>query len=86
MKTAKLILIVCAFICAVILAFGLVGVIVTAVQYLFVLAVLLLVGTVAVKVLKKSDPPQLDDFKGPDKDLARVRRTLAEYKRKELTK
>jgi uncharacterized membrane-anchored protein YhcB (DUF1043 family) len=87
MKTAKLVLIVLALIFTVILAFGIVGVIMHFVQYLFALALLLLVGVVAVKVLRRPDePPQLASFTDHTRELERVQQTLDEYKRKQLPK
>jgi uncharacterized membrane-anchored protein YhcB (DUF1043 family) len=87
MKTIKLVLIVLALVFTVILAFGIVGVIMHFVQYLFALALLLLVGVVAVKVLRRPDePPQLAPFTDHARELERVQRTLDEYKRKQLPK
>jgi Flp pilus assembly protein TadB len=88
MKTTKFVLMFAGLIFLALLAFLLAGVVVTIVQYLFIAAALLVVGTLAYKVLRRGDAPapQLPDFKEQDKNLERVRRTLAEYKRKELPK
>lgn len=88
MKTIKFVLMFAGFIFVAILAFLLVGLAVTIVQYLLIAAALLIVGLLAYKVLRHGDAPmsQLPDFKEQDKNLERGRRTLAEYKRKELSK
>jgi hypothetical protein len=88
MKTIKLILMLAGFIFLVVLAFLLFGVAITLLQYLLIIGAVVLVGMLAYKVLRKPDAPtpQLPDFKAHDKELERVRRTLAEYKRKELPK
>jgi len=86
MKTIKLVLMLAGFIFLVVLAFLLFGVVTALVQYLLILGAVILVGMLAYKVLRNPERPQLPDFKEHDKDLERVRRTLAEYKRKELPK
>ena len=86
MKTIKLVLMLCGAIFLLVLAFLLFGVVTALVQYLIVIGAVVLLGMLAYKVLRNPERPQLTDFKQHDKDLARVRRTLAEYKRKELPK
>ncbi|HYX43348.1 MAG TPA: hypothetical protein VE821_16700 [Pyrinomonadaceae bacterium] len=88
MKTIKLVLMLCGAIFLLVLAFLLFGVVTALVQYLIVIGAVVLLGMLAYKVLRNPErtQPQLTDFKQHDKDLARVRRTLAEYKRKELPK
>ena len=86
MKTIKLVLMLVGFIALVVVAFFLFGFAIALIQYLFIIGAVVLVGMLAYKVLRNPERPQLTDFKEQDKDLARVRRTLAEYKRKELPK
>ena len=81
MKYAKLVLIAVALLLGAFVALAAIGVIITAVQYLFWLAVICLVGIVVVKLLKKSDAPQLES-KRADREIASAERILAEYKRK----
>lgn len=86
MKEAKFILALIAIVLGLFLAFAAIGMIVTAVKYLFWLGVVLLAGAVVVKLLKKSDAPQLATKSASANELETVRRTLDEYKRRELTK
>ena len=88
MKTIKLVLMLVGFIALVVLAFFLFGFAVALLQYLLVIGAVVLVGLLAYKVLRNPEraQPQLTDFKQQDKELARVRRKLDEYKRKELPK
>ncbi len=86
MKSAKIILTAIAVILGLFLAFAAIGMIVTAVKYLFWLGVILLAGTIAVKLLRKSDAPQLEAKNSHANELKTTQRTLNEYKRRELTK
>lgn len=86
MKEAKFLIALIAVVLGLFLAFAAIGMIVTAVKYLFWLGVILLAGTVAVKLLKKFSAPQLETKSAPANELETVRRALDEYKRRELTK
>ena len=87
MKTVKIILITLGLIFVAVIAFLLFGLAVQIVQYLFVFAVIALLGVAAVKVLRQPKPKrQLESFKEEGKALANAERVLAEYKRKHLPK
>lgn len=55
-------------------------------KYLIFFGVLLLVGAVAYKALKKGDRPEAYQLGDYDSDLARADRLLEEMRRKQLTK
>ena len=82
MKVAKLFLILVALLLGAFVALAAIGFIVTAVQYLFWLAVICIVGAVAVKLLTKADARQLES-KSAYKELEKADRLLEEYKRKQ---
>ncbi len=85
MKNAKIIFYAVVIFLAAIGAFMLFGFIVAAVQYLFILGVLILGGMLVVKLLKKSDDPQLET-KRASKELKEMQLKLEEIKRKQLSK
>ncbi|MBA3322453.1 MAG: hypothetical protein H0T45_13550 [Pyrinomonadaceae bacterium] len=85
MNFIKLILLAVVLILAAMLAFAAIGVIFTALQYLFWLGVIIIAGAVAYKLLKKPSPPQLETG-DPFLTLENAERTLEEYKRKQLSK
>lgn len=81
MSNVKTILIIIAVVLGTVLALAAIGMIITALQYLFWLGVLCLAAVVAVKLFKKSDSPQLES-KNHIKELKNAERSLEEYKRK----
>lgn len=85
MSNVKTILTVIAIVLGAVLALAAIGMIVTALQYLFWLGMLCLAAVVAVKLLRKPDSQPLEG-KGHQKELKNVGRTLEEYKRKYLAK
>jgi 4-hydroxybenzoate polyprenyltransferase len=87
MNYIKLILIAVGLILAAILAFSIVGIVYTALWYLFLLGIVAVGGTIAYKVLKKDEVSKLKE--GAPVAIAEMKnadRTLEEYKRKYLTK
>jgi len=67
-------------------AFMVFGLIAAAIQYLFILGVLILGGVLAYKLLKKPyDDPQLE-AKRANRELKEVTRKLEEIKRKQFSK
>jgi hypothetical protein len=88
MNYIKLILIAVGLILATMLAFSVIGIIYSAMWYLFLLGVVAIGGAVGYKLLKKeAEQPQLED-KMPVviADMKNADRTLEEYKRKYLSK
>jgi uncharacterized membrane-anchored protein YhcB (DUF1043 family) len=85
MKTAKLIFYALVILLAALGAFAVYGLVVAAIPYLFGLVAILLVGFVVVKMLKKSDKPQLKAV-DPDRELKEAIRQLEEIKRKQFLK
>jgi membrane protein implicated in regulation of membrane protease activity len=85
MNNIKNILTVVALILGAIVALSLVGMVITALQYLFWLGVICIAAVVAVKLLKKTDAPQLES-KSYMKELKSAERTLQEYKRQNPSK
>jgi len=81
MNKVKTILIIIAVVLGTVLALAAIGMIVTALQYLFWLGVLCLAAVAAIKLFKKSDSPQLES-KSHIKELKNAERSLEEYKRK----
>lgn len=85
----KTVLTVVAVILGILLAMSVVGMVITAVQYLFWLGVICLAVFVALKLFKKSEPPQLESkdplnvLKNAEQNAAR---SIEEYKRKYLAK
>jgi hypothetical protein len=55
-------------------------------KYLVFFGIVLLVGAVAYKALKKGDRPETYQLGDADSDLARTDRILEEMRRKQLTK
>ena len=80
MKNIKKILTIIAFILGAIAVLSLVGMVITAIQYLFWLGVICIAAVVAVKLLKKTNEPQLES-KSQLKELKSAERALQEYKR-----
>jgi hypothetical protein len=85
MSNLKIILIAIAAVLGAFLALAAIGMIITAVQYLFWLGVLCLVAVGAVKLLKKPGVKRLEGNK-PINTLKNAERTLEEYKRRYLAK
>jgi 4-hydroxybenzoate polyprenyltransferase len=88
MNYIKLILIAIGLILAAMLAFSVIGIVYSALWYLFLLGVVAIGGTIGYKLLKKDDQhSQLED-KTPIviAEMQNADRTLEEYKRKYLPK
>ena len=86
MKNAKLILVALAILVAAIVVWMVVGVVVTIVKFLFVLAVIVFGISIFRKLSGKSSPQQLADKDG-DRELNESLRQLEEIKRRQqLTK
>lgn len=85
MDKLKTILTIIAVVLGIVLGLAVIGMVVTALQYLFWLGVLCLAAVVTVKLLKKSDSSQLES-KGHVKALKDAEQNLEEYKRRYLTK
>lgn len=85
MDNLKSILKIIAIILGIVLALAVVGLVLTALQYIFWLGLLGLAVVVAVKLFGKSDVRQLES-KGPLRTLKETERSLEEYKRKYLAK
>ena len=85
MKNIKTILIIVAVVFGAVIAFSVLGLIITLVQYVFWLGVIGIGGVTAYKLFKKSDSPQLEG-KTPVNQLEIADRTLEEYRQKYLSK
>jgi len=85
MSNLKIILIAIAAVLGTFLALAAIGLIITALQYLFWLTVLCLVVVGAVKLLKQPGAKRLEG-KEPINALKNAERTLEEYKRRYLAK
>ncbi|MDQ6786871.1 MAG: hypothetical protein M3033_08695 [Acidobacteriota bacterium] len=85
MKNIKTVLIIVAVVFGAVIAFSVLGLILTLVQYVFWLAVIGIAGVTAYKLFKKSDSLQLEG-KTPVNQLEIADRTLEEYKQKYLPK
>ncbi len=88
MNLIKIILITVGLILAAMLAFSVIGIVYSALWYLFLLGVVAIGGAVGYKLLtKKSEQPKLED-KTPITiaELNNADRALEEYKRKHLLK
>lgn len=85
MKNIKTILILIAVVFGAVIAFSVLGLILTLIQYVFWLSVIGIAGVTAYKLFKKSDSPQLEG-KTPITQLEIADRTLEEYKQKYLPK
>lgn len=87
MNIIKIILIGVAVVLAAMLAFSVVGIIYSALWYLFLLGVVAIGGFVGYKLLKKSDAPQIEGKQAVSiREMDDASRTLEEYKRKYLPK
>ncbi len=88
MNVFKIILALVLLFLAVIGGFAVFGLVAWLFKYLVYIGVILLVGAVAYKVLKKADRPEPYQLGEPDyeSDLARTDRLLEELRRKQLTK
>jgi len=80
MNNVKNILIIIAFILGAIAVLSLVGMVITAIQYLFWLGMICIAAVVAVKLFKRTDAPQLER-KAYTQELKSAERALQEYKR-----
>lgn len=85
MKNLKTILIALAVILCAVAALSIVGMIITALHYVFWLGILGLAGVAAYKFFKKSNAPQLEG-KIPVGELENADRALEEHRRKYLLK
>ena len=86
MKNAKLILLALGILAAVIVISVVVGLVITIVKFLFVLAVVVLGISIFRKLAGKSKPEQLEERDG-DRELNEAMRQLEEIKRRQqLTK
>jgi membrane protein implicated in regulation of membrane protease activity len=85
MKNAKLILLALAILAAAIAVWVVVGVVITIVKFLFVLAVIVFGISIFRKLAGKSKPQQLEDRDG-DRELNESLRQLEEIKRRQLIK
>jgi hypothetical protein len=85
MKNIKTILIIIAVVFGAVIAFSILGLVLTLIQYVFWLAVIGIAGVAAYKLFKKSDFPRLEG-KTPVNQLEVADRTLEEYKQKYLPK
>jgi hypothetical protein len=84
-KNAKLILLAVAILVAAAIVWAVVGVVVTIVKYLFVLAVILFAVSVVRKLAGKSKTPELAESDS-DRELNDAMRQLEEIKRRQLVK
>ena len=82
MKNAKLILTALAILVAALVVWFVVGVVVTIVKFLFVLALIVFGISIFRKLAGKSKPQQLED-KGEDRELNESLRQLEEIKRRQ---
>lgn len=86
MNLTKIILIAVGVFVAVMLGFTLIGIVYSALWYLFWIGVIAVAGTVGYKLLKKPETAQIED-KEPItiSELKNADKTLEEYKRKYLS-
>ena len=85
MVNLKTILKIVAVILGIVLALAVIGMVITALQYIFWLSVLCLAAVVAIKLFKNSDAPQLESKTAPQ-TLKEAERSIEEYKRKYLSR
>jgi large-conductance mechanosensitive channel len=85
MKNAKLILIALAILLAAVAVWMVVGFVVTAVKFLFVLAIIVFGISIVRKLAGKSNPERLAEKHG-DRELNESLRQLEEIKRRQLIK
>ena len=85
MSNVKIILTTVAVVLGLVVALAAIGMVITAIQYLFWLGLFCVAAFAAVKLFGKSDSSRLE---GQDslKELKSTDRTLEEYKRKYLSK
>jgi hypothetical protein len=86
MKLAKIILIAIGIFIAVMLGFTLVGIVYSALWYLFWIGVIAIAGTTAYKLLKKPEAAQIENKESiVISELKNADKSLEEYKRKYLS-
>ena len=88
MNFIRIILVAVAIIIAAILAFSVIGIVYSALWYLFLLGIVAVSGAIGYKLLvKEKESPQLADKTPPTiSEMKNADRTLEEYKRKYLPK
>ena len=88
MNFIRIILVAVAIIIAAILAFSVIGIVYSALWYLFLLGIVAVSGAIGYKLLvKEKESPQLADKTPPTiAEMKNADRTLEEYKRKYLPK
>ncbi len=87
MNLTKILLIAVGLFIVVLLGFSIIGVVYSALWYLFWIGVIAVAGTAAYKLLKKPNAPQLENREPiVISELKNADRTLEEYKRKYLSK
>ena len=88
MNFIRIILVAVALVIAAMLAFSLIGIVYSALWYLFLLGIVAVGGAVGYKLLVKDEkPPQLADKTPPTiAEMENADRALEEYKRKYLPK
>lgn len=86
MNLAKIILIAVGIFIAALLGFSLIGIVYSALWYLFLIGVIAIAGTVTYKLLKKPEAAQIEN-KEPIviSELKNADKALEEYKRKYLS-
>ena len=86
MKLAKIILIGIGIFIAVMLGFTLVGIVYSALWYLFWIGVIAIAGTIGYKLLKKPETAQIENTEPIGiSELKNADKSLEEYKRKYLS-
>lgn len=86
MKLAKIILIAIGIFIAVMLGFTLIGIVYSALWYLFWIGVIAIAGTAAYKLLKKPEVAQIENREPiVISELKNADKALEEYKRKYLS-
>ncbi len=86
MNVFKILLALVVLLLAALGAFAVFGIVAALFKYIVFFGVVLLVGAVAYKALKKGDRPGDYQLAGPEDDFARADRLLEELRRKQLTK
>ncbi len=86
MKIIKTALVIIGIVAAAIVAFAAIAMVVTALQYVFWLAIIGLAGAAAYKFFVKSNAPQQLENKYPVNELESADLTLEKYKQKYLSK
>lgn len=85
MDKLRIIMVLAVLLLAAVGAFVLFGFLLAAVKVLLMLGVVLLVGAVVVKALRKPERRELEEAR-PERALDDAERVLEEYRRKQLTK